>query len=58
MDSEMNLTLKNDTSTIGYVGVQLMKGKVIVIDNKLDATQNMVVKSKYVMAHSSTVSLR
>ena len=38
MDSEMNLTLKNDTSTIGYVGVQLMKGKVIVIDNKLDAT--------------------
>lgn len=28
-----NLELVNDTSTIGYAGLQLMKGKIIVIDN-------------------------
>lgn len=48
----MNLVLKNDTSTVGYVGLQLMKGKVIVLDNRIDATKNMVVKNKYVMAHT------
>ena len=57
MDDKMNLVLKNDTSTIGYVGLQLMKGKIIVIDNKIDATKNMVVKNKYVVAHTSQVSL-
>ena len=46
----MNLMLKNDTSTVGYVGLQLMKGKIIVLDNKIDATRNMVVKNKYVIA--------
>ena len=49
--------LKNDTSTIGYIGVQLMKGKIIVIDNKIDATKNMVVKNKYVVAHTSQLVL-
>ena len=48
----MNMMLKNETSSIGYVGLQLMKGKVIVIDNKVAATQNMVVKNKYVIAHT------
>ena len=57
MDDKMNLVLKNDTSTIGYVGLQLMKGKIIVIDNKIDATKNMVVKNKYVVAHTSQISL-
>jgi len=52
MDDKVNLQLKNDTSTIGYVGIQLMKGKVIVLDNKIDGTRNMVVKNKYVMAHT------
>lgn len=46
----MNLMLKNDTSTVGYVGLQLMKGKIIVLDNKIEATRNMVVKNKYVIA--------
>jgi hypothetical protein len=54
----MSLGLKNDTSAIGYVGLQLMKGKVIVLDNKIDATKNMIVKNKYVVAHTSQVSLR
>ena len=57
-DDQMSLLLKNDTSAIGYVGLQLMKGKVIVLDNKIDATRNMLVKNKYVVAHTSQVSLR
>ena len=48
----MNLILTNDTSTIGYVGLQLMKGKIIVIDNKIESTKNMVVKNRYVVAHT------
>ena len=58
IDDKMNLQLKNDTSSIGYVGIQIMKGKVIVLDNKIDATKNMIVKNKYVMAHTHSVSLR
>ena len=53
----INAELKNDTSTIGYAGLQLMKGKVIVIDNGLQATRNMVVKDSYVIAHTSDLNL-
>ena len=49
-DDKMNLLLRNDTSTVGYAGLQLMKGKIIVLDNKIDATKNMIVKNKYVIA--------
>ena len=34
-----------------------MKGKIIVLDNKVEATKNMIVKNKYVIAQSSSVSL-
>ena len=54
----INAELKNDTSTIGYAGLQLMKGKVIVIDNGLQATRNMVVKDSYVIAHTSDLTLQ
>lgn len=54
-DDRTNLVLKNDTSSIGYVGLQLMKGKIIVVDNKIDATKSMIVKNKYVVAHTSQV---
>ena len=43
---------------MGYAGLQLMKGKVIVIDNALEGTRNMVVKDKYVIAHTSDLSLQ
>lgn len=42
---------------MGYAGLQLMKGKVIVLDNGIDATRNMVVKEKYVIAHTNDLSL-
>ena len=57
-NSGLNTELKNDTSTMGYAGLQLMKGKVIVLDNGIDATRNMVVKEKYVIAHTNDLSLQ
>lgn len=53
INESVNLCLRNDTSTIGYVGLQLMKGKIIILDNKIEATKNMVVKNRYVIAHTS-----
>ena len=35
-----------------------MKGKVIVIDNLVDATRNMVVKNKYILAHTTDISFK
>lgn len=40
----IDVQLQNDTSTVGYVGLQLMKGKIIVIDNELEETKDLVVK--------------
>ena len=57
-DDKLNVMLRNDTSTVGYIGVQLMKGKIIVLDNKVDSTRHMVVKNKYVLATSTTVTIR
>lgn len=53
-----NLELANDTSTIGYAGLQLMKGKIIVIDNQLATTRNLVIKEKYVIAHTTNIQMR
>ena len=53
-----NLELMNDTSTVGYAGLQLMKGKIIVIDNQLAVTRNLVIKEKYVIAHTLNVQMR
>jgi hypothetical protein len=53
----LNIQLLNDTSSIGYVGLQLMKGKIIVIDNSVKETKNMIVKENYILAHTSNVSI-
>jgi hypothetical protein len=53
----LNVQLQNDTSSIGYVGLQLMKGKIIVIDNSVKETKNMIVKENYVLAHTSNVTI-
>lgn len=53
----LNIQLQNDTSSIGYVGLQLMKGKIIVIDNTVKETKNMIVKENYILAHTSTVAI-
>ena len=53
-----NLELINDTSSIGYAGLQLMKGKIIVIDNNLSVTRNLVIKEKYIIAHTTNVSMK
>ena len=53
-----NLELVNDTSSIAYAGLQLMKGKIIVIDNQLSITRNLVIKDKYIIAHTTNVQMR
>lgn len=50
-----DVELLNDTSTVAYVGLQLMKGKIIVLDNSLKETRNMVIKDNYIIAHTSNV---
>lgn len=49
------MDLKNESGAVGYVGLQLMKGRVIVIDNEI--TDKMVVKEKYVLAKTNNVDL-
>jgi len=34
-----------------------MKGKIIVLDNTVKETKNMIVKENYVVAHTSNVSI-
>ena len=55
--SILNMQLINDTSSIGYVGLQLMKGKIIVIDNSVKETKSMIIKENYVIAHTSNVTI-
>jgi hypothetical protein len=35
-----------------------MKGKIIVIDNQLALTRNLVIKEKYVIAHTLNIQMR
>ncbi len=51
----MNVELRNESGFIGYVALQTMKGRVIIIDN--DTTKNMIVKEKYVLARTINVDL-
>lgn len=53
--SELCLELKNESGSIGYIGLQIMKGRVIIIDNEV--TPKMIVKEKYVLARSPNVDL-
>jgi hypothetical protein len=48
----------NDSNSIGYAGIQLLKGKILVIDNMLPETNSMVIKAKYVIAHTPNVEIR
>jgi hypothetical protein len=47
----------NESSGIGYAGLQLLKGKILVLDNQLPETANMLIKAKYVIAHTHNVEL-
>ena len=50
------IQLKNESGGIGYVGLQIMKGRVIIIDNEV--TPKMVVKDKYVLACTPNIQLK
>ena len=47
--------MKNESGGVGYVGLQIMKGRVIIIDDKI--TPKMIVKEKYVLAKTPNVEL-
>jgi hypothetical protein len=47
--------LKNESGSIAYVGLQAMKGRVIIIDNEI--TPKMIVKEKYVLARTQNIDL-
>ena len=51
----MCIELKNESDGIAYVGLQVMKGRVIIIDNEI--SDKMVVKEKYVLARTQNVDL-
>lgn len=56
-NQHIDIELNNDTSAIAYAGLQLMKGKIIVIDNTLEETRNMVIKNNYIIAHTCNVEI-
>jgi hypothetical protein len=53
--SDVCLELRNESGGVGYVGLQVMKGRVIIIDNEV--TEKMIVKEKYVLARTPNVDL-
>jgi len=52
---ELNVELKNDSGCIAYCGLQIMKGRIIVIDN--ETSPKMIVKDKYILAKSHNIEL-
>jgi hypothetical protein len=54
-NTTMNVELRNESGSIGYVALQTMKGRVIIIDN--ETTPKMIVKEKYVLARTMNVDL-
>jgi len=57
-EGTVNRELINNSNVIGYAGLQLLKGKILVLDNMLPETANMIIKSKYVIAHTPNVELK
>lgn len=53
--SDLCIELKNESGGVGYLGLQTMKGRVIIIDN--ETTPKMIVKEKYVLARTLNVDL-
>jgi hypothetical protein len=51
----LSVELSNESASIGYAGLQMMKGRVIIIDNEI--TEKMIVKEKYVLARTQNVQL-
>jgi hypothetical protein len=53
--NDICIELQNESGGIGYVGLQVMKGRVIIIDNEV--IEKMIVKEKYVLARTHNVEL-
>ena len=53
--NEIPIEIRNDSASIGYAGLQVMKGRVIIIDNEI--SEKMIVKEKYVLARTNNLEL-
>lgn len=53
---QCNIILENISGTIGFCGLQLSKGRIIIIDNEIN--DYMIVNRKYVIAHTSNIALK
>jgi hypothetical protein len=51
----LNVELRNESGSFAYIGLQIMKGRVIIIDN--ETSPKMIVKDKYLLAMTHNVDL-
>ncbi len=52
---DLNVELRNESGSFAYIGLQVMKGRVIIIDN--ETSPKMIVKEKYLLAMTHNVDL-
>ena len=52
---DLNVELKNESGSFAYVGLQTMRGRVIIIDN--ETMPKMIVKDKYILAKTHNIDL-
>ena len=50
-----NTIVENPTAGIAYAGLQLNKGRIIVIENEV--TPKMIIREDYILGHTSNVDL-
>ena len=48
--------LANRSGTLGFCGLQLSKGRIVIIDNEI--SEYMIVNRKYVIAHTNNIVLK
>ena len=54
LNDPVKLEITNESDSIGYVGLQMMKGRIIVLDNEI--SEKMIVKQKYVLGRTKNIT--
>ena len=54
INDPVQMEIINESDSIGYVGLQMMRGRIIIIDNEM--CEKMIVKSKYVLGRTKNIS--
>jgi hypothetical protein len=53
---QCNIILENISGTVGFCGLQLSKGRIIILDNEIN--EYMIINRKYVIAHTNNIVLK